>query len=549
MTVQITTTIPTLSRSDPDYNAKADQLASALTEFGTQANSMASEASNLNLTAGQSVGSVLATTGFKGLWSSLTGPLNLPASVWHNNQFWTLVQSVADVTTKVPGVASEWKSFTMSRRRSVNTSEVAAVGELVADNGAGQSLKVSAAAVNLHGGPLKTYSTCTIAGDKLLLAYLSMTNNLYMKAVYPNQGIYWAQTLFASCISCLPKVATLSNGNFVTTYYRASDSKPCFMVISAAGAVVVAETVIVNTAYSGSTLAALPYISVGGINDAKFVVALSDSATAGFAVFNNDGTTYQAFANKGASYTAVGGFSYVCPLVATGTFMVKTGGAGNLAGAVYNTAGVLQSSISSTNVQALRPYMNTMAQSSYGRVLSVASGEAANTLPILSLCSVVNDGLSTTRQIMLPERINMTGAHCSATTLGNGHVLFTFDGTATNGFRNDYARYALSDEEGYIYRTGLLHTDTLLAVNGVQSIGMSVTPLGYNGFYVTWADSGGFLKVLAIRSGFVLGVSAGQFGAVTEYETSGRVVMSSVNILDVGGRAVYYTRDGREVVV
>lgn len=45
---------------------------------------------------------------FRGDWSALSGPLNLPASVRHNGRFWLLVANVADVTLAVPGVSASW---------------------------------------------------------------------------------------------------------------------------------------------------------------------------------------------------------------------------------------------------------------------------------------------------------------------------------------------------------------------------------------------------------------------------------------------------------
>lgn len=46
---------------------------------------------------------------FKGLWSSLTGPLEIPASVYHNGDYWNLLVDLADVTTSEPSASnSDW---------------------------------------------------------------------------------------------------------------------------------------------------------------------------------------------------------------------------------------------------------------------------------------------------------------------------------------------------------------------------------------------------------------------------------------------------------
>ena len=46
---------------------------------------------------------------FKGNWSDLTGSLAVPASVFHNGEYWNLVNALADVTTSEPSEAnSDW---------------------------------------------------------------------------------------------------------------------------------------------------------------------------------------------------------------------------------------------------------------------------------------------------------------------------------------------------------------------------------------------------------------------------------------------------------
>jgi len=51
----------------------------------------------------------IAAANFKGLWSALTGAQPTGISCFHLGAFWILSADVADVTTKVPGTASEWK--------------------------------------------------------------------------------------------------------------------------------------------------------------------------------------------------------------------------------------------------------------------------------------------------------------------------------------------------------------------------------------------------------------------------------------------------------
>jgi len=50
-----------------------------------------------------------ASANFAGLWSSLTGSLDVPASVFHSDNYWQLLVDLADVTASEPGVSADWK--------------------------------------------------------------------------------------------------------------------------------------------------------------------------------------------------------------------------------------------------------------------------------------------------------------------------------------------------------------------------------------------------------------------------------------------------------
>lgn len=56
--------------------------------------------------------SAAGAANFKGAWSSLTGALNMPASVSHSGRLWLLTANLADVTTATPGVSGSWMDVT-----------------------------------------------------------------------------------------------------------------------------------------------------------------------------------------------------------------------------------------------------------------------------------------------------------------------------------------------------------------------------------------------------------------------------------------------------
>ena len=49
-----------------------------------------------------------ATANFKGSWASLTGALNVPASVFHSDKYWQLLVDLADVTAEEPGISGDF---------------------------------------------------------------------------------------------------------------------------------------------------------------------------------------------------------------------------------------------------------------------------------------------------------------------------------------------------------------------------------------------------------------------------------------------------------
>lgn len=51
-----------------------------------------------------------ATAAFQGGWSELSGPLNIPATVYHSGGYWQLLRSIPDVETSEPGVSADWVS-------------------------------------------------------------------------------------------------------------------------------------------------------------------------------------------------------------------------------------------------------------------------------------------------------------------------------------------------------------------------------------------------------------------------------------------------------
>lgn len=88
----------------PDINATVGEINAATVQVDADKVAAAASAAS----AAQSAASAAASSDFKGSWSSLTGSLNKPASVYHNGVFWVLLNNLADVTASEPGVSADW---------------------------------------------------------------------------------------------------------------------------------------------------------------------------------------------------------------------------------------------------------------------------------------------------------------------------------------------------------------------------------------------------------------------------------------------------------
>lgn len=83
------------------FDWETSQLVPGINQLAqdTYANALASE---------DAVLASVAAANFKGAWSSLTGALNKPASVYHSGTVWALLNNLANVASSQPGVSADW---------------------------------------------------------------------------------------------------------------------------------------------------------------------------------------------------------------------------------------------------------------------------------------------------------------------------------------------------------------------------------------------------------------------------------------------------------
>jgi len=111
---------PTLGQTEAVFESNTSNLfGSYLPQFETEFNNSIDgiNAAIINIDdASDSADIAIASANNKGLWSALTGSLNIPASVNHNNSFWVLNVNLADVTLSEPtDVNTDWTKIGVSQ--------------------------------------------------------------------------------------------------------------------------------------------------------------------------------------------------------------------------------------------------------------------------------------------------------------------------------------------------------------------------------------------------------------------------------------------------
>ena len=130
----INETIPTLptppSTSDPaNFDARADAFLGGLPAYGAALNTFSSEANALaetvnsdSVTASDASTAAAGSANFAGAWSSLSGGLNIPASVSHEGKVWLLTVSIPNVAVRIfhrfasPNANHSWSKVTINRK-------------------------------------------------------------------------------------------------------------------------------------------------------------------------------------------------------------------------------------------------------------------------------------------------------------------------------------------------------------------------------------------------------------------------------------------------
>ena len=114
-------------------NTTVNETNTATSDVTTSQNAAAASAVSSSSFADSSQASAelaAATANFSGVWSSLTGSLNKPASVLHDNIYWRLLNDLSDVTASEPSVTSDWVSIPQPKKVIPRTAAASLTAEL-----------------------------------------------------------------------------------------------------------------------------------------------------------------------------------------------------------------------------------------------------------------------------------------------------------------------------------------------------------------------------------------------------------------------------------
>lgn len=410
---------------------------------------------------------------------------------------------------------------------SVPTGEVVPAGTLLGVDDAGNSIAVdSAASATILASNVTMMTTFPMAGDKTGILFTVGTADLRFMSVNKDRTVSQPSLSIGTILNSgsTARGCELSNGNIAICFSDTGTQYPAVKVISPAGLDVVAKTNPESVA-----LSALP--QVAALSGGGFAMTWSTGSFTRYIVYTNTMGITKAMSN------VYGGTSPQVGIVSSpgGGFMTYHSNnpyvqwfdaAGNLA--FSRSMNLSQNSDQVGFVDAGNFSLSFYVTASLGLVMQQVSKTGAQ-------------DLSGGCQVRTPDPYVFTNTYVTrAIKLGNGNTLVIGALSGTRAF------YAIITPQGNFVKGGTLTTEPYQ----VGADGMHVTPIGTNGFAVIYrAATTGNLKMFVVKSGKLMGISAGQVGAVTNYITNGAVSVASDNVLNVGDESINFIRQGARVVM
>ena len=419
-----------------------------------------------------------AAANYKGLWSTLTGALNMPASVSHNGNYWALNANLADVTAATPGVSASWQPLNIGAGGATETNSAVDVTltaasyrvQAVAMTTAGKSVIMPDATTVQTGGEIivikntgalaftarNTAGTLLCAVDPGQLAFLYLVNGSTSAGVWAvgnstatalAQTLYQATALTVNAVSSTHVAVTqMSATQAIAVWAGASGYINC-CTLNISGTTITAGTVLVVNAASSR------FTSVAAVSATQAVLIYAGTGDyLNCCTLNVSGTTLTAGAvlivNAAASvYGAVAAMSATQAIVTySGTSSYTQACTLNISGTTLTAGAILSVNAINSSYQAITPLSATQA------IIAYSSGS-----DFVQCCT-----------------LNVSG-----TTLTNGTVITL---NAENGMFPKLA--AMSSTQAVIAYPGGSTTNYLL---NVRTLDVSGTNLTAGGIFVQQA--------------------------------------------------------------
>lgn len=306
------------------FNTRAYPWAAAQAVMVTETNAIAenvfnnaTEAASLATTASSQVALASAAANYKGLWSSLSGALNMPASVSHNGNYWALNVNLANVTTSTPGVSANWQALNIGSGGATETSSAVDV-TLTAASYRVQAVTMTAVDKSVN---LPSATTLTTGAELFVIK----NTGLIEFAVRDASGVMLTKLTQGKCVALhLSNASTaagtwaLSGDGIADTIYQATALALTATAASQLSVTALSATQSIATWYSpgsflatctlnisGNVITAGTVLTTGSVLTATKTKVVAMSATQALVVYSAITTTYLTAMTLNVSGTTV----------------------------------------------------------------------------------------------------------------------------------------------------------------------------------------------------------------------------------------------------
>lgn len=128
---QANTLISGINLTISEFETAVAGVDSQLSGYVTTTSGFADDAEDSADRAMQYAAEMQSSVNFKGEWSSLSGSLYTPASVYHNGAFWQLLYDLLDVSASEPGSSVNWAFSSGGSWLYKNTSSTIYAGSMI----------------------------------------------------------------------------------------------------------------------------------------------------------------------------------------------------------------------------------------------------------------------------------------------------------------------------------------------------------------------------------------------------------------------------------